>query len=484
MHQRVSTLDPSTSEHQLAWLLLRVVAQLSPCTEGTLVAHVTCGEGGRGASAARMQERLGNALRKLRELAFIRRAGEHIAITEEGLRILDRPPIAAAPERHESSAKASRPGGDTIEEIGHALSAALLQMRETIAAAKKAQTGEALRNEMPTAEEYPWSPLRPDAGMQVLTVTGDVAIACRGVGRIDGVAEDEEVASGASGRFMPDVRHSRLPWRYVGLLKAQGPTAFADYGSRLKRLCGHRLAEARAMWPFVAVVEAGATALPPRLTGLAGICRRRGEACLGAMARWGPQAGAKLQKLRPQFAGLERTRLLMVGSALLAVAALAVAGGAVLLSRGQATRASRFPVVWQLDRANRPIFVTGMAGKDVWVKGIAIRGENISNETLTAVGGVLKPDLSNAEINLSVDVAGDAAAAEIPPGTFTLNYAFPQTAPGQQLGISAKEFLSTYGGMIFTFHYTQLGHETTRIEYLSPSMLKAQLAEIETAAPR
>ena len=166
--------------------------------------------------------------------------------------------------------------------------------------------------------------------------------------------------------------------------------------------------------------------------------------------------------------------------------ALAVAGGAALLSGGQATRSSRFPVVWQFDRPDRPIFVTRTTGKNVWVKGISIRGENISNETLTAVQGVLKPDRSNTEIKLNVSLAGDAAAREIPPGaTFTLNYAFPQpAAPGQQFGISAEEFLSTYGGLIFAFHYTQSGNETTRIEYLSPSMLRAQLAEIEGLAPR
>ena len=33
------------------------------------------------------------------------------------------------------------------------------------------------------ASGFPWSPLRPDAEMQIVTVNGDVAIACRGVGK-------------------------------------------------------------------------------------------------------------------------------------------------------------------------------------------------------------------------------------------------------------------------------------------------------------
>ena len=168
------------------------------------------------------------------------------------------------------------------------------------------------------AREFPWSPLRPDAEMQIITVNGDVAIACRGVGRIDGVAEGEEMKSGVSSHFMPGARHSELPWRrYIGLLKTHGMRVLTEYGSRLKRLCRRRLAEARAirplefqssdsgapavalqawMRPIVAVVEASAMALPPRLTWLAAVCRTRGEACLRAMASWGKQAGARLPK--------------------------------------------------------------------------------------------------------------------------------------------------------------------------------------------
>jgi hypothetical protein len=301
--------------------------------------------------------------------------------------------------------------------------------------------------------------------MQVLTVNGDIAIACRGVGTIDGLAEGEEMASGASNHFMPDARHSERPWgRPIGSLRT------------------HAVALQAWMRPVVAIVGAGAMALPPWLMRLATICRTRTMAVGG----WGRRVGAKLRTLllRPQFAGFERAPLLIVGCALLGV--LAIAGGAALFSRGEATRASRFPIVWQLDQPDRPIFVTHTTGKEVWVKGISIRGENLSNETLTAVQAVLKPDRSNAEIRLDVSLAGDGGTQEIPAGAaFALNYAFPQAAaPGQQGGISAEDFLSTYGGLIFAFHYTQSGQETTRIEYLSPSMLRAQLAEIEGPASR
>ena len=125
MYRRTTTLNPSAPEDQLAWLLLRVIAQLSPCMEATLAAHVAWGEDDGFAFAPRLQGRLGHALQKLGDLAFIRLAGEHIVITEEGLRVLDRRQIAAAPERHDPAAEASRTGGDTIEDIGHALSTAL-----------------------------------------------------------------------------------------------------------------------------------------------------------------------------------------------------------------------------------------------------------------------------------------------------------------------------------------------------------------------
>ena len=137
-----SPIHLSIPGDQLAWLVLRVVAELSPCTKSSLIAQVL----GRGnsksersdaASASHMQKVIGRALLTLKELAFVQFADKQIVIAEKGRRFLDALPLAGL-SGDERSAKTNEPS-ETIEEIGRSLGTALLQIRETLNATNEVE---------------------------------------------------------------------------------------------------------------------------------------------------------------------------------------------------------------------------------------------------------------------------------------------------------------------------------------------------------
>ena len=101
---------------QLAWLVLRVIDERSPCTEACLLALVATGD----ENAARAQtkfglggrELVGGALQKLRRLGFVRLNQTQIDLTDEGRRFLRELP-AAALRLDERSSSTSAVRGDT-----------------------------------------------------------------------------------------------------------------------------------------------------------------------------------------------------------------------------------------------------------------------------------------------------------------------------------------------------------------------------------
>lgn len=177
--------------------------------------------------------------------------------------------------------------------------------------------------------------------------------------------------------------------------------------------------------------------------------------------------------------------------------ALSAAGSVALLSGNRAeskpetpTEGLREPpIVWFYDGQDhhqQSIFVKRNFSGATWIEGISIRGENKSNQSLTAVQATLISD-SGEQIELAVRATGGqearADAPNVPSGSeFSLEYGFHSNASGRQTGMPAEEFLSKYGGMIFRLRYTVPGAQRTLLEYFSPSRLKAQLAD--ASAPR
>ena len=120
-------------------------------------------------------------------------------------------------------------------------------------------------------------------------------------------------------------------------------------------------------------------------------------------------------------------------------------------------KAATYPVAWSLDDGDAQAPVTSP-----W--GFSINGTNVASEALEDVHAVLKPDSTEREVELALDVEGQAhdAQAVIPPNArFGL--------------ISATPYDAKQGGAILTFRYVQAGQRKSSILYLSPSMV-ARLA--------
>ena len=262
-----------------------------------------------------------------------------------------------------------------------------------------------------------------------------------------------------------------------------------------------------------AMFRSGATNLVNMLKQVGMGCRIHAKSCAIALANSPKQIRALLSKAaKPsglpenvKLAGFDLSQSAIFASALLLVCGtLAIAGGVAFLSdkRVDSSRAGAVaflsgdragnpresPIVWLFDGQDRPdrsIFVTRKLAGATWIQGFAIRGENASNQKLTAVQAAIKTD-SGEEIKLSVSMAESQGkqvdAQVVPPGSkFTLESAFQPDASGQQTAMPAGDFLSKYGGMIFRYSYTAAGAQRTSIEYFSTSKLKAQLADIESA---
>jgi hypothetical protein len=117
---------------------------------------------------------------------------------------------------------------------------------------------------------------------------------------------------------------------------------------------------------------------------------------------------------------------------------------------------SQHPVAWQLDKSDAPVPVTSPFG-------FSISGTNVENEALEDVHAVLKPDATEREIALALDVEGGPFedGTVIPPKLpFNLFSAGPYADDGAQTG-----------GAILTFRYVQAGQRKSSILYLTPAMV-------------
>ena len=443
MGQGTKPFESSNPEDQLAWLVLRVIAALSPCTKASLIDYViAAGDSnskvGQTTFTPHRRKLVGDALLKLKGFAFIRITQEQIAITDGGRRFLSELELIAS-QRDDRSVKTA--------EINREL---------------QAQPGT----------------------------------------------------------------------RYIALLRACAANLLARYIPRIKRFCQDRLAGAahgflmngvRARdialeaWKgrVTPIVRSKAPTLVLILTRFSRVCCKGAQATVNSLVNWQSQSGAALWKngkvswlsLNNKLAGLSRLAI-VVG---VLVVGLSAAGSVALLSGNRAeskpetptvsvallsgNRAESKPetptvslreppIVWFYDRQDHPqqsIFVKRNFSGATWIEGISIRGENKSNQSLTAVQATLISD-SGEQIELTVRATGgqqaQADAPNVPSGSeFSLEYGFHSDASDRQTGMPAEEFLSKYGGMIFRLRYTVPGAQRTFLEYFSTSRLKAQLAD-------
>jgi hypothetical protein len=457
MWEPVKALEDCNPVDQLACLVLRVLAELSPCTERSLVELLLGGDPRSQTgqvSHSHTRELVNSALLKLKALAFIEFSREHIAITDKGKRCLEGLPVVTLRQRGRSA-----------------------EVRDT------------------------------KADHQVAT--------------------DHDEQDGIKGTAKAKVTRScvssvsqlpaRLWARYRAQLKALVTIVRPEYAPRLKQFCQDRLTQVSVALPQVCKMTFGRACdcllyvwkhkiVPMIRSGATALVRvQLAKAFSRAFEGTGKgKIGARLSKvtgangLLPgiKFAGFDSRSINYAGALLLVCGALSIAGGVLFLSseRANSSRAEETPrnrtgssrvspIVWfhdGQDRLGRSIFVTRRLEGAAWIEGLAIRGGNASDQTLTGLQGAIKTD-SGEQISLSVtteDSQGKWTDAEdVPSGSkFTLKAA--ANPNGTQKGIPAEEFLSKHGGMIFRVSYAVAGVQTTLIEYFSTSKLRAQLANM------
>jgi hypothetical protein len=210
--------------------------------------------------------------------------------------------------------------------------------------------------------------------------------------------------------------------------------------------------------------------------------------------------------------GFELSQMLIVtGTVLLVLGCLMLGGGLILRVGTPAqvapTSAPESPdsLVWFFEAKDRPlaersIFIFTGTTEGVRIKGFSISAENKSNQPLTGVSGILKPDVEGPDMPLSVIIdmpkgetslahppeasAAEANAAGIVPAhsVFRLIFPFPEEPGSEQQGVTPEEVVQTFGGLMLKVHYDVAGKEKAFMYYLSPAMLKEQLTEIEASA--
>jgi len=296
--------------------------------------------------------------------------------------------------------------------------------------------------------------------------------------------------------------------RTIGRGLGVGLSAVSAKADMLTRSAGE------ALGPAMSSIAARAHALAPSLTERIG---RAGEAA-GHYARDGalrvqslltratsPAVEGENAVSSPRAVGrFDLSQMLIIAGALLLVCGgLMLGGGLMLRAKTPALVAasSSEPIAWLFEHPSLPldersVFVFDATPDGPRIKGFAIGGVNLSEETLGALGGVIKPDGRDQDLDLALSVEkpeGDADGAEsaqppaalpegaIPPqAPFRLVYLFP--AEGANGGLTSQQVLSTYGGVLLKVHYEMQGRQRSFIHYLPTALLEEQLAEILAAA--
>ena len=207
----------------------------------------------------------------------------------------------------------------------------------------------------------------------------------------------------------------------------------------------------------------------------------------------------------------EISRMLIVAGILMLICGALLIGGGFLLRTGApsmpslsspfssepepAEAAGEVDVVWLFDDPERTfeersVFTVAGGATAARLTGLAFNAENWSDHTLTDFHGTVKPDLKIIDFKLAIDLVesvgpmpASPAPDTVPPRTvFRLMVPFPREVMDGEAGVDVDDFLSDYGGLTLKVHYAVDGREKSFIQYLSPSMLKAQLAEIAGSA--
>jgi hypothetical protein len=312
------------------------------------------------------------------------------------------------------------------------------------------------------------------------------------------------------GRFL-SICFSGIYARAYDLTRATGRLLAAGFSATSAK--AHALAgsTARALAPAFSWVSAKAYAVAPSLSARiakAGLAARdfAREGSVRAQGLFqsdkAPLVADENEVSSPRrVGGFALSQMLIIAGTLLLVVGGLMLGGGLILRAGTASQvASTHGIAWlfqqnELSIGERSVFAFTATPAGPRIKGFSIRGQNGSDQPLTGVEGVIKPDVSRQELKLALIVdrpeggapeaqAGEAEATSVipPHAPFKLVFAFPAEAANGQDGVTPEEVLATFGGLMLKVRYELEGKQKSFIEYLSPEMLKAQLAELQAEA--
>ena len=206
-----------------------------------------------------------------------------------------------------------------------------------------------------------------------------------------------------------------------------------------------------------------------------------------------------------RIGGFDRSQMLIISGVVLLVCGGLLVGSGLLLRAGTGPMVEKAPsahsVAWFFEEpalpiVERSVFTAELTPQGVRLTGLAIKAENNSDEALSGLEGVVKPDAKRVDLKLEVKVdmvpadgaqgaeaAGVQANGVIPPHAFfSLVFPFPPEAQGEEPGIALNDFIAAYGGLMLKLRYDVAGTQKSLIHYLSPEMLKSQLTEIQHEA--
>ena len=206
-----------------------------------------------------------------------------------------------------------------------------------------------------------------------------------------------------------------------------------------------------------------------------------------------------------RIGGFDRSQMLIISGVVLLVCGGLLVGSGLLLRAGTGLMVEKAPsahsVAWFFEEpalpiVERSVFTAELTPQGVRLTGLAIKAENNSDEALSGLEGVVKPDAKRVDLELEVKVdmvpadgaqgaeaAGVQANGVIPPHAFfSLVFPFPPEAQGEEPGIALNDFIAAYGGLMLKLRYDVGGTQKSLIHYLSPEMLKSQLTEIQHEA--
>jgi len=199
--------------------------------------------------------------------------------------------------------------------------------------------------------------------------------------------------------------------------------------------------------------------------------------------------------------------MIVAGAVLLVCGVLLVGGGLLMRAGARTTVADIAPeetfsgITWTFNETDLPlpdraVFTLSGTPESFRINGLSVTGVNNSDQPLTGLQGVLKPDVQRPDLKLALQVDKPKASGEtegqamavlsehtVPArGSFRLVFPFPPEAMDGEDGITVEDFFESYGGLLLRLRYEVDGAEKSIIQYLPPDLLRSQLEEVSAHA--